>query len=104
MNSDEHFPGTKLIGEGSGPPGETPSGSAREPHSDDPKTIGRFRVQKLLGEGGFARVYQAYDPSLDRQVAIKVPRESRLRADFLRREAMVAAKLKHPGIVPIYEI
>jgi serine/threonine protein kinase len=66
--------------------------------------IDRFRVQKLLGEGGFAQVYLAYDPALDRQVAIKVPHRGSQRADFLRREALVAAKLKHPGIVQIYEI
>src|SRR5262249_37940401 len=66
--------------------------------------LGRFRLEKLLGEGGFAQVYLAYDPTLDRQVAIKIPREHSLRSDFLRREALVAAKLKHPGIVQIYEI
>jgi serine/threonine protein kinase len=81
-----------------------PQAGRRAYPGDEPKTIGRFRVQRLLGEGGFARVYLAYDPALDRQVAIKVPRENRLRSDTLRREAMVAAKLKHPSIVQIYEI
>jgi tRNA A-37 threonylcarbamoyl transferase component Bud32 len=68
------------------------------------QTLDRFRLQKLLGEGGFAQVYLAYDPALDRQVAIKVPRQQSVRANLLRREALVAAKLRHPGIVQIYEI
>src|SRR4051812_27130469 len=71
---------------------------------DAPRTIGRFRVERLLGEGGFARVFLAYDPALDRRVAIKVPHEGYRSSDFLRREAVVAGKLKHPGIVQIYEI
>jgi tetratricopeptide (TPR) repeat protein len=71
---------------------------------DIPEAIGRFRVQGHLGAGGFARVYLAHDPSLDRQVALKVPHETYGGADFIRREATLAAKLKHPGIVSIYEI
>jgi tetratricopeptide (TPR) repeat protein len=86
------------------PPRPAPGGSEDRPQTGERQTIGRFRLEKLLGEGGFAQVYLAYDPALDRKVAIKVPRQASGRADILRREALVAAKLKHPGIVPIYEI
>jgi tetratricopeptide (TPR) repeat protein len=85
-------------------PHEQPSGNGPAPRAEPAPTIGRFRVERLLGEGGFARVYLAYDPSLDRQVAIKVPHEDADRSAFLHREALVAAKLKHPAIVQIYEI
>ncbi len=68
------------------------------------QSIGRFQVQKLLGEGGFAKVYLAYDPELQRQVALKVPHVSYDRLDLLRREARLAANLRHPAIVQIYEI
>src|SRR5262245_40173652 len=35
--------------------------------------LGRFELRAMLGEGGFGRVYRAFDPNLDREVAIKVP-------------------------------
>ncbi len=98
VNSDEPILGTLSVGELAGPPQQSFGNTA------GPQTIGRFRVERLLGEGGFAQVYLAYDPSLDRQVAIKIPHSAFLRPDFLRREALVAAKLKHSAIVQIYEI
>jgi serine/threonine protein kinase len=72
-----------------------------------PETIGRFRIVGLLGKGGFGSVYQGYDPELDRAVAIKCPHAKHLtpgeQERFLR-EGRSAAALKHPGIVPVYEI
>jgi serine/threonine protein kinase len=97
-------PGTPAGVQGAGRSGTPMGGNHPGQPNADRQTIGRFRVEALLGEGGFARVYLAYDPALDRQVAIKVPRRSFQRSDALRREAQVAAKLKHPGIVQIYEI
>ncbi len=72
-----------------------------------PAAVGRFQVRQRLGLGAFGAVYRAYDPSLDREVALKVPHLGTL-ADssaverFLR-EARAAAQLRHPNVVPIFE-
>jgi hypothetical protein len=50
--------------------GGTPTPTASS--SDVPARVGRFEVKRLLGEGMFGRVYEAYDPSLKRIVALKV--------------------------------
>lgn len=75
--------------------------------SGHPTFIGRFRIERLLGEGGFGRVYLARDEQLLRAVAIKVPNRQRLSADkaaaYLA-EAQIAAGLDHPHIVPVYEV
>jgi serine/threonine protein kinase/WD40 repeat protein len=69
--------------------------------------IGRFKVCRELGRGGFGVVFLAHDPLLRRDVALKVPRteaflDPELRAR-LHHEATTAASLDHPNIVPIYE-
>ncbi len=67
--------------------------------------IGRYRVERQLGQGGFGAVYLALDEELNRRVAIKVPK--RLSASQLaeyREEAQKLAKLEHPGVVPIHDI
>jgi non-specific serine/threonine protein kinase len=73
-----------------------------------PKQIGRYEVVSLLGEGAFGAVYLANDPQLKRQAAIKTPhrrhlRHRRSRKQFLD-EAQLAAQLKHPVLVSIYDI
>ncbi len=72
-----------------------------------PVQIGRFQVRGILGRGGFGIVYLAYDPALDREVALKIPRADALadadcRARF-QREARAAAALDHPHLVPVHE-
>jgi eukaryotic-like serine/threonine-protein kinase len=73
-----------------------------------PARIGRYAIQKLLGSGGFGRVYLGHDEELDRPVAIKVPREDRLATrrdqDEFIREAQLLARLEHAGIVPVYDV
>jgi TonB family protein len=70
------------------------------------QTVGVFRIEGLLGKGGMATVYEAYDPSLERAIALKVlPPEFLHEQAFarrFRREARVIARLEHPNIVPIY--
>jgi hypothetical protein len=73
-----------------------------------PRRIGRFAVLEELGAGSFGHVYRAWDPELERLVALKVPRPGRLSGPagterFLR-EARSAARLQHPGIVALHEI
>jgi serine/threonine protein kinase/formylglycine-generating enzyme required for sulfatase activity len=81
---------------------------AGHPPAPDPAYLGRYRVEKLLGEGGFGRVYLAYDEPLRRLVAVKVPRPDRAAlpgyADAYLAEARILAQLKHPHIVPVYDV
>ncbi|WP_239491857.1 serine/threonine-protein kinase [Luteitalea sp. TBR-22] len=71
-----------------------------------PVRVGRFRVDSMLGRGGMGEVYRAFDPTLQRTVAIKTVRpdlltpESRAR---LLREAQACARLQHPNIVTVHD-
>jgi eukaryotic-like serine/threonine-protein kinase len=70
--------------------------------------IGRYRIIRILGEGGFGRVHLAHDAELDRDVAIKVPRYRHgsrfLDIESYLKEARVIARLSHPNIVPVYDV
>jgi tRNA A-37 threonylcarbamoyl transferase component Bud32 len=76
-------------------------------HWSAPTKIGRFQIQRPLGQGGYGLVFRAYDPQLDRDVAIKVPRIEAIlneeMASRFTREARAAAALSHPNIVPVFE-
>jgi serine/threonine protein kinase len=67
-----------------------------------------YRIDRMIGEGGFGRVYAATDVRLGRDVAIKVIRPelagARAFLDRFRKEGTALAKFRHPGIVPIYDI
>jgi tetratricopeptide (TPR) repeat protein/tRNA A-37 threonylcarbamoyl transferase component Bud32 len=70
--------------------------------------VGRFVVLDALGQGGMGVVYRAYDPELDRQIALKLVRPrrgdpARTRAR-VQREAQALAQLSHPNVVSIYDI
>ena len=72
-------------------------------------TFGRYVVLSKLGEGGMGVVFAAYDPELDRKVAVKLVRsgllgDSGLSGARLVREAQALAKLSHPNIVAIYDV
>lgn len=74
-----------------------------------PVRIGRFVVVEKIGKGGLGVVYLAYDPELDRRVAIKLiaPREDVETTDMqarLHREARAMAKLSHPNVVTIFDV
>ena len=69
-------------------------------------TLGRFQLRERLGDGGFGQVYLAYDPRLDRDVALKVlklsePNERVMERFF--REARAVARLDHPNIVSVHD-
>src|SRR5436190_18559170 len=73
-----------------------------------PERIGRYRVDRVLGRGGFGLVYLANDEDLTRQVAIKVPHPERVShpedAQAYLAEARTVANLDHPHIVPVYDV
>jgi tetratricopeptide (TPR) repeat protein len=72
-----------------------------------PKSIGRFKLEERLGAGGFGTVWKARDTDLDRVVAVKIPRKGQLGPEDIEqfyREARAAAQLRHPHIVPVYEV
>lgn len=76
------------------------------PTPDVPDRIGRYRIERKIGEGGMGVVYAAHDDRLDRTVALKTIRgesddTSRKR---LWREARVAAGISHPNICQLFEV
>jgi len=71
------------------------------------RTLGSCKVGQKLGEGGMGQVYQGYHPMLDRSVAIKIlppalVESEEMQARFLQ-EARIAAALRHPNIVQVYD-
>lgn len=65
----------------------------------------RYRLTSLLGAGGMGVVYSAYDPVLEREVAIKFVRTgSAVATQDLLREARALARLRHPNVVPVYDV
>jgi tRNA A-37 threonylcarbamoyl transferase component Bud32/tetratricopeptide (TPR) repeat protein len=81
------------------PPGTLPIGSI----------IGRYVIVSLLGQGAMGTVYGAFDPRLDRKVALKLLRDDRAHLDSagmrerLIREAQALARLRHPNVLAIHD-
>ena len=63
-------------------------------------TFGRYRIEGIVGRGGMAAVYRATEVGLSRQVALKVMVGA---APRLRSEALAAAAIEHPHVVPVYD-
>jgi serine/threonine-protein kinase len=96
---EPHDESTAPLGE----PGDTPGGSA--PGS----TVGRFVVEGTLGAGGMGVVLSAFDPTLNRKVALKLLRpdagaRGEVGRELLRREAQAMAQLAHPNVATVYEV
>ncbi|EDM81713.1 serine/threonine kinase family protein [Plesiocystis pacifica SIR-1] len=70
-------------------------------------TIGRYVVVRTLGQGGMGTVFLAYDPELDRRVAVKLLRASKARdtsRSRLMREAQAMARVSHPNVVAVHDV
>ncbi|HTD62602.1 MAG TPA: serine/threonine-protein kinase, partial [Gemmatimonadaceae bacterium] len=72
------------------------------------RTLGKFRIDAVVGSGGFAWVYKAFDPELEIPVALKVLKpqyagDEKFESRF-RREASTAARLRHPNIIKIFAV
>ncbi|HVR63428.1 MAG TPA: serine/threonine-protein kinase, partial [Polyangia bacterium] len=92
---------------------ESPADGPRESMVPRGAVIGRYIALELIGRGGMGEVYAAYDPELDRKIAIKLLRgtpgsggslagaDSRTR---LMREAKAIAKLSHPNVIVVYDV
>ena len=74
----------------------------------EPMRMGRFVLLDRLGQGGMGVVYSAYDPQLDRRVALKLVRTRKNTSsdakERLLREAQALARLSHPNVVPVYDV
>ncbi|HEX8434170.1 serine/threonine-protein kinase, partial [Archangium sp.] len=95
---------TRVVGEPPPLPSETPEALPRG------TSVGRYLVLERLGAGGMGEVYAAFDPQLNRKVAIKLllpggeglePGEAHAR---LLSEARAMARLSHPHVLPVYDI
>jgi serine/threonine-protein kinase len=94
--------GTRAMPSGSGPKSHTAAGSA-----ELPAKIGRYEVRELLGEGAFGRVFLAFDPRLNRPVAIKLPKPDGFTDDMRERfvrEAWATATIHHPNVCPVFDV
>jgi serine/threonine protein kinase len=93
------------------PPRPEDSPAGRERNLDKGATLGRYVILGLLGRGGMGEVYAAFDPELDRKIAIKLLRArpgtgadaSQGRTRLLR-EAQAIARLSHPNVVVVYDV
>src|SRR5690349_19726204 len=77
--------------------------SAEESSKERVEQIGRYRLERVLGKGGMGVVHAAYDPELDRLVALKVLHESRGQARLVR-EAQAMARLRHPNVLTVHDV
>lgn len=72
------------------------------------ENIGKFQIKRLIGKGGMGEVFLAYDPTMDRRIALKRIKpnlfSSKKACQRFLQEAIISGKLTHPSIIPIYSI
>src|SRR5437773_3197557 len=78
--------------------------------TEQPERIGKYVIQNVLGKGAMGVVYKAFDPGIERVVAIKTVRKDLVDPDLVeqsmarfKNEAVAAGRLLHPNIVSVYE-
>lgn len=87
--------------EGGEPPHEPPGTDGSPPRT----LAGRYRLDRRIAEGGFAEVWRAFDGELQRAVAVKLPKRGRVPStERFIAEARRVARLKHPGVVPVFDV
>ena len=93
------------------PPGQSAQSvaspaDAAAPNVQSGQHLGRYRVEQILGQGGFGQVFLAWDEDLHRRVAIKVASRvaTDASAEVYLAEARIVARLDHPHIVPVYDV
>lgn len=77
-----------------------------------PKTIGKYQLLNVIGEGGMGHVFKAFDPRVRRNLAIKIlrqegfesPSQAKEFKERFFREGQICGSLSHPNIVTIYEM
>ena len=93
----------RAAGKSSSKSGSLPGSTSKQ---NNLTKFGRFELHQVVGEGAFGRVYRAFDPQLERFVALKIPTfpttDLQRVARFLD-EAKTAGRLRHPNIVPTFE-
>ncbi len=98
---NEHPDPLRTTAEGEGQPAPVPAVML-------PSHVGRYRVDRLLGQGGFGRVFLAHDDQLHRPVAVKVPHREWISGsedvEAYLVEARILASLDHPHIVPVHDV
>src|SRR5215207_8792928 len=98
MQRDHHNDETETLADGP---------RTRERKRAAPTRLGRYMILSELGRGGMSAVYVAYDPQLDRRVALKVVRGEQLTEAHrarLHREAQALARLSHPSVVTVFDV
>src|SRR5438874_10908967 len=84
------------------------AGAEAAPAPELGATLGRYRLERAIGEGGMGVVHAAFDPDLERRVALKVLRTAPGAGDEARqrllREARAMARLTHPNVVTVHEV
>jgi eukaryotic-like serine/threonine-protein kinase len=89
-------------------PGDEPSADGDEETLTPGTRLGRYVVLEEIGSGGMGLVYSAYDPELNRKVALKLlrprHRERKHTRSRLLQEAQALAKLAHPNVITVYDV
>lgn len=101
--SEDAGPGADPIAEMS-TQSPAPKPKRRAPRLARGTCIGRYVVIDVLGAGGMGVVYRAYDPELDRRIALKLVRDGRSDPSRLVAEAQALARVSHPNVVHVYDV
>ncbi len=83
------------------------SSAPKPPPESKQQELGRYRLEKLLGTGGMGVVYCAFDPDLERRVALKLlpdGTQATISRERLLREARAMARLNHPNVITVFEV